>query len=278
MLLAESSKLAYSARPLVSALVLNYRMHRDTVKCVKALLEQTIANDIEVLVIDNHSDDESIGFIRSQLQGIPNVRIIENAENIGYGRGNNAALPYIQGEFILIINPDNVLPKDGLERMLSFLKNEESVGIVGPALVYPDGTIRPSARPFPTILDLLRKRISPARWHASFQKRIDEMMKKDAVDVDWMVGACLLLQTSLWKELHGYDDRFFLFFEDIDLCRRIHALGKRVVYLPKIRVLDRKGRLSGSSIFSIMKRKTTRIHLTSAFRYFWKWRKGNLGS
>ena len=95
---------------------------------------------------------------------------------------------------------------------------------------------------------------------------------KESVDVDWLVGACLLLRTDLFRRLKGFDERFFLFFEDMDLCRRTKILGKRVVYLPQIKVLDGKERLSGSSIFSLFTRKTTRIHLASAMKYFWKWR------
>lgn len=251
--------------------MLNFRSHRDTVRCTQALLAQTIAEKIEVLVIDNRSDDESMGFLRAHLHGLPRVRIVENRGNVGYGRGNNAAAKLARGEFVLIVNPDNTLPPDALETMLSFLQKHPDVGVVGPALVYPDGTVRPSARPFPTPVDLLRKRMNPALWHAAFEKNRKMDEKKEAVDVDWMVGACLLMKTDLYRTLGGFDERFFLFFEDIDLCRRVKRAGKRVVYLPQVRVLDRKGRLSGSSIFSLLTRKTTRIHVASAFKYFRKW-------
>ncbi len=257
-----------SSTPLISAIVLNYRSPRDTVRCVQALKKQTIADQLEILAVDNHSDDESIGFLRAQLSGLPDVRIVEERGNLGYGRGNNAAAKLARGQYLLIINPDNILPPEGLEKMLAVLKSDEKIGIVGPALVYPDGSIRPSARTFPRPGDLLRKRVFPKTWHATYQKQLHatEMM-----NVDWLVGACLLLRTDLYKELKGFDERFFLFFEDIDLCRRIHAKGKSVMYLSSLKVLDRKGRLSGSSIFSLFTRKTTRIHLASAIKYFWKW-------
>ncbi len=260
-----------TARPLVSAIVLNYRSPRDTVKCVEALREQTVASDLEILAVDNHSDDESIGFLRAHLNGLPSVTIVETRKNLGYGRGNNAASRQAKGEYILIINPDNVLPKDGVERMLSYLKTHPETGIVGPALVYPDGAVRPSARPFPKLTDLLSKRLFPAKWQTRYDKDMADMQRKDAVDVDWMVGACLLLKADLYRALGGFDERFFLFFEDIDLCRRIKGRGLKVTYLPSVRVLDRRGRLSGSSIFSLVTRKTTRIHLMSALKYFGKW-------
>ena len=97
-------------------------------------------------------------------------------------------------------------------------------------------------------------------------------MKNDVVDVDWLVGACLLIPRQIFQSLGGFDPRFFLFFEDIDLCRRIKSLGKRVLYVPGVKVLDRRNRLSGSSIFSLLTKKTTWIHVASAVKYFWKWR------
>ncbi len=257
--------------PLISAIVLNYRSPRDIVRCVQALKQQTIAHQMEILAVDNHSDDESIGFMRAQLTELAGVRIVEQRKNLGYGRGNNAASTLARGEYILIINPDNILPPDGVVIMLAALRSDPDSGIVGPALVFPDGSLRPSARTFPRPSDLLRKRLFPKTWHAAYEKQRHATKMHN---VDWLVGACLLLRTDLYRQLGGFDERFFLFFEDIDLCRRIHARGKKVIYLSSLKVLDRKVRLSGSSIFSLFTRRTTRIHLSSALKYFWKWRYG----
>ncbi len=258
-------------QPLVSAVVLNYRSPKDTVKCVRALRSQSIADEVEIVVVDNHSDDESIGFIRAQLGTMPTVRIIEERGNVGYGRGNNAALRFVKGEYLLIVNPDNTLPPDATENMVKALQAHPDAGIVGPALIHPDGSVRPSARKFPRIADLIRKRLRPDRWQVEYDKTMTSMQSQESVDVDWLVGACLLMKTELFRELGGYDERYFLFFEDIDLCRRAHALGKKVLYLPHVRVLDRKTRLSGSTAFSLLTKRTTRIHLRSALQYFWKW-------
>jgi GT2 family glycosyltransferase len=90
-------------------------------------------------------------------------------------------------------------------------------------------------------------------------------------DVDWVVGACLLLRRSFYEELGGFDPRFFLFFEDIDLCRRCWLAGKRVVYFPRAVATDRKRRLSEGGVFRLLTKKTGRIHVMSALRYFRKW-------
>ncbi|MDD5055984.1 MAG: glycosyltransferase family 2 protein [Candidatus Peribacteraceae bacterium] len=260
--------------PLISVLVLNYRTPKDTMRCVEALRRQTIADRIEIIVIDNHSEDESIGWFRAQFGDTQTVRIVEQRGNLGYGRANNNGASFATGEYLLVLNPDNTLPPNALKEMLDFLKTHDDIGIVSPALVYADGTVRPSARAFPTIGDLLRKRIFPNAWQKRFDERHRYFNERKTIDVDWMVGACLLMRADLFRTLKGFDERFFLFFEDMDLCRRTKLLGKRVVYMPSVRVLDGKERLSGSSIFSLMTRKTTRIHLMSAIMYFWKWRRG----
>lgn len=226
---------------------------------------------MEILVVDNHSDDESISFLRAHLSRDKRIHIIETIENIGYGRGNNQAAAMATGDYLLIINPDNTMPPETAEKMISFLQDHLDVGVVGPALVHDDGTIRPSARPFPHCKDLFQKRFFPDKWMKAFEKDRKAMEGKEAVTVDWMVGACLLLKKDLFREVGGFDDRFFLFFEDIDLCRKISIHGKKAVYLPSLHVADKKERLSGMSIFSILTRKATRIHLQSAMKYFWKW-------
>ena len=257
--------------PVVSAVVLNYRSAKDTVRCVRALRAQTIATDIEIVVVDNHSQDDSIGLIRSQLSHVPSVRIVEERDNIGYGRGNNDGLLFAHGKYLLIVNPDNPLPPTTIERMIAALESHPEAGIVGPALIHPDGSIRPSARQFPRFADLLSKRLFPTQWQAAYERMMTPIKGEEAKEVDWLVGACLLMPMELFKTLGGFDERFFLFFEDIDLCRRVHALGKKVLYLPQVKVPDRRKRLSGSSILSLLSRKTTWIHLASSMKYFWKW-------
>ena len=206
-------------QPLVSAIVLNYRSPRDTVQCVRALQSQTIADRTEILVVDNHSDTDAIGVIRNRLTNIPNVRILETPKNVGYGKGNNFALHYAQGEFVLIINPDNALEEGALEHMINILQNDDTIGIVAPKLMHADGSIRSSVRKFPTIADVFIKRTFLQRF---FQTRLAEYLEQnkdisEMRDVDWAVGACLLMRKSMYEQLEGFDPRFFFFLEDTDL-------------------------------------------------------------
>jgi N-acetylglucosaminyl-diphospho-decaprenol L-rhamnosyltransferase len=261
--------------PLVSAIVLNYRTGKDAWACVQGLLAQTVADRLEILVVDNHSEDDSVGYLRNAVRRVRGVRVLESARNIGYGQGNALAIRQALGTYILITNPDNVLERDGLEKMVAALERDPSIGILAPQLVHEDGSIRDSFRRFPTMLDLLVKRTPLRRW---FGERVDRYLQHGSdpmrvQDVDWVVGACLLLRRDLYESLGGFDPRFFLFFEDTDLCRRCKNAGKRVVYYPEVRAADRKQRLSEGGFSSLLTKPTVRIHLQSAIRYFWKWRK-----
>ncbi len=242
--------------------------------CVRALSAQTIADRMEILVIDNHSDDDSIGTIRNRLSDLPRVRVLETAENIGYGRGNAVGLRQADSTYILIINPDNELQPDAVEVMMNVMEKNPAIGIAAPKLVHEDGTVRDSARSFPRLFDTIIKRtflstIFSDRMDFYLQRRFDP---NTARDVDWVVGACMLIRNDLLQKIGGFDPRFFLFFEDMDLCRRCWNAGFRVRYVPEAVAGDRKKRLSEGNAMKVLLKKTGRIHAISAIKYFWKWR------
>ncbi len=260
--------------PLVSAIVLNYKSPKDCIHCVEALLHQTIKTKLDILLIDNHSNDDSIQFLRNRYRSTPHVRIFESNRNRGYGQGNEIGIQDAQGEYLLIINPDNELEPSGLETMIEKMEKDSSIGILAPQLVHEDGSIRESSRLFPSMFDVFVKRTVFRKF---FGERIDRYLQHaedphKTRDVDWVAGACLLIRKDLYQELGGFDPRFFLFFEDTDLCRRVWKAGKRVVYFPSVHAKDRKKRLSDGGFLSIFTKKTMRIHLLSGVRYFWKWR------
>ena len=259
---------------IVTAIILNYRTPKNVVTCAQALQKQTIAEKVRILIIDNHSEDDSIGVIRNRLTSMPNVEILETPQNLGYGQGNELGMKRATGDYILIINPDNELQPDALELMTKEMDAHPDIGILAPKLIHEDGTIRDSARAFPTFFDVLIKRTV---FSTIFRGRMDRYLQRQydpelARDVDWVVGACILIRKDLFENIGGFDPRFFLFFEDMDLCRRCKNAGLRVHYFPKAVASDRKRRLSEGGALSVLMQKTGRIHMMSALKYFWKWK------
>lgn len=257
----------------VSAIVLNYRSPQLTVRCVQSLLKQSLIQQMEIIVVDNHSEDDSIGVLRNRLSAFPEVRLVETAKNIGYGKGNTKGASLAQGEYVLIINPDNELQHDGVEQLAQRMEEQPTIGIIAPKLLHPDGTVRESFRTFPTLLDVIVKRTFLRQLFPERMRRFlhEDKEYTESTDVDWVVGACFLIRRADFDLLGGFDPRFFLFFEDTDLCRRMWKTGKRVVYEPGVTARDQKQRLSGQGFFSIFLTRIGWIHLQSACKYFWKW-------
>ena len=260
--------------PLISAIVLNYKTPQHAVRCVQALRKQTIADKMEILVVDNHSEDDSIGVLRNRLSAFPEVRIIETPENLGFGAGYNLGIHHARGKYLLINNPAKLPQSHATERLLSLMEKDESIGIAGPKLMHDDGTVRDSYRAFPSLTDVIVKRTFLKQW---FPHRMQRYLQTgtdpdETRDVDWVIGGCLMIRRDLAEKLHGFDPQFFLFFEDIDLCRRCWAEGKRVVYYPEAVATDRKRRLSEGGVASLLLKPVGRAHIASAVKYFWKWR------
>lgn len=229
---------------------------------------------MEIIVVDNHSEDDSIGILRNTFGNDPQVRILETRKNLGFGGGYGEGLKHARGKFVLINNPDKVLEPDGLERLIQIMEEDPEIGIAAPKLVHGDGTVRTSARAFPQPLDVIAKRTF---LKGIFSDRVNRYLRTDIpadrrTDVDWVVGGCILMRTEVLRALGGFDPRFFLFFEDTDLCRRCLDMGKRVVFCPDVQAMDRKRRLSEMSLLRMPFSRVGRAHIVSAVKYFWKWR------
>jgi GT2 family glycosyltransferase len=264
------------SQPLVSALILNYRSGREAWTCAEALLKQTIADRMEILIIDNHSGDDSIGYLRNQVRKCPRVKIIETATNDGFGAGYNRGIRYAHGRYLLLNNPAKLLNPDAVETMVNAMEQDPSIGILGPTLRFSDGTVRDSYRSFPGVMDVIIKRTVLRRFFKQRMRRYLQWDRDPSVtgDTDWVVGGCLMMPRELCRQIGGFDERFFLFFEDTDLCRRVWEAGKRVVYFPEAQGTDRKSRLSEGGMLALITKKTVRSHAWSGMKYFWKWRHG----
>lgn len=259
--------------PLISVIVLNFRSPQPTVECVLALLEQSAVDQMEVIVVDNHSEDDSIGVLRNRLGGFERVRIIESSRNGGFGRGCNLGIHHARGRFLLINNPDKRLQKDGVEKLMEKMKSDPSIGILAPKLLHGDGTRRHSARAYPRPIDVVIKRtflrhLFPKRLEHYLQLRENPDNERET---DWIVGGVFTIRRELFRELQGFDDRFFLFFEDTDLCRRCRELKRRIVYYPHVVAYDRKQRLSDGGVWKLLSTRVGRAHIASGIRYFSKW-------
>lgn len=227
----------------------------------------------EVIVVNNGGDKEALKKLRKEFGNW--LSILSPPKNIGFGAAQNRAVHKARGEYIFLCNPDLEVDEGGFAKLLEFAEDLGEFGIIGPRLMYANGEIQASCRRFPRFFDLIGKRLG---FLPFFRQRLQRyLMGEKALEkptkVEWLVGAAMLMKRDVFLQLKGFDERFFLFFEDTDLCRRVRQADYDVWYYPDSVFLHRQERLSESRWpgFWVFK-KTFWIHFMSSLKYFWKWR------
>lgn len=259
----------------ITIVIVNYNDKEHTDTCIRTILRFPIQMDFHIVVVDNASIDGSVEYLRERWEESHKVSFIVQRKNIGFGRACNVAIEQSNGTYIAIVNPDVEVRNNTFNTLLDYLDYFPDVGIVGPQLQYEDGTVQDSYRTFPRLLDIIVKRTFLRRMKI-FQKRIRQYLmwdkdKNRIEPVDWLVGAFWIIRRSILKRTGVFDPRYFLFFEDVDLCRRVWLQGYKVVYVPATSALHHHTRLSEGGIKALFTKKVVRIHVISAMKYLWKW-------
>jgi GT2 family glycosyltransferase len=257
----------------LSIVILNYKSKELTAHCVNTIRKSGKEEDFEIIIVDNDSGDNSAEFLHNAF---PEIRVIANKKNLGYGAGNNIGIKQAKGDYVLILNPDVEMEYPEIRKMLTYIKNYPDVGIVGPQLIYPNGQIQDSYRKFPKFCDLIIKRTNLHKFPI-FKKRMTDYLMHGVnphkiQEVDWLVGAALLVPRWAFKMVGYFDERYFLFLEDTDLCRRAWERGLKVMYFPEAKAIHNHQRLSQGKSWRVLLNKNLYIHMSSASKYFWKWR------
>jgi hypothetical protein len=222
-------------------------------------------------VFDNASRDETAGIIKEKKT--KNLNFIQNTVNVGFTKAVNQGIKIVGGEYIFILNPDTQLTEGSVERLMKTISSDNTIGLVAPQLRFPGGSIQYSCRRFPTFWNVLTQMTGLSRiFHRSklFNGwKMGDFDHKMERDVDQPAGAALLVKKDLLDELGGLDEHFPMFFSDVDLCKRIKAIGKRIVFCPDA-VITHRG---GSTTLGRRPGLIASSHL-SLIRYFLKHHRG----
>jgi GT2 family glycosyltransferase len=221
----------------------------------------------EFIVVDNPTkQNKDAKKLKELFLQEKNAHIVLLAENKGYGAGNSEGVRFARGEYLAIVNPDVAVTEKTFDVLLHTLQADKKNGIVVPLLKTLQGKILENARSFPSLGKLLKRRL--------FGSQIvqENSQSKIIHETDWAQGSFWVLRKELFEKLNGFDERFFLFFEDTDFCRRVWNLGLKVLQNPNAIATHSPNRLSGGNIFKALGRKTFWIHIASMGKYFWKWR------
>jgi GT2 family glycosyltransferase len=241
MTMPESTTPKSSAIDLSIAIV-SYNTRTLTLDCLKSVFESTQVIRFEVIVVDNHSTDATVEAVRTSY---PMVQIIANPQNRGFSKAVNQALETSSGRYLLMLNSDTRLQPHALDHMVTCLDREPDIGAVGCKQWTEDGRMYQSCFPFPSVRDHLTyaalfRTCAPRLQGCLASKRAIDCSQSQ--DVDWINGACLMVRRDLMNACGGLDEGYFMYFEDIDLCRAIRQKGYRIRHLADADVTHLIGR------------------------------------
>lgn len=230
------------SEPVASVIVVSHNTREELLACLGSL--ETITVPIEVVVVDNASEDGSADAVEARFAP---VRLLRNGENVGFGRANNRGLAETRAPFVLLLNSDAELRAGCLETLLRILRERPEVGIVAPRTVEADGAVQVSFGADLTPMSEWRQR---RRVEGVRRRRSDALQAAAAAasrehEPDWVSGSCLLARREALAAVGGFDEGYFLYEEDADLCRRVRAAGWRILFTPAAEAVHHKGRSVG---------------------------------
>ena len=230
----------------VSIVILSWNTRELLANCLQSIADDPLAPSHEVIVVDNASEDGSREMVRDRF---PDVRLLVNPVNLGFGAGNNTAIPVAQGRYVLFLNSDTLVHAGALAGLVAYADARPAVGIVGPKLLNDDGSLQYSCRRYPTLgAGFFRNtplgRLFPKNRFAS-DYLMQEWPHQESIDVDWVSGAALMIRREVLDETKGFDEDFYFYCEDLELCWRVNHSGKwKVSYYPHAVVTHSIGRSS----------------------------------
>jgi GT2 family glycosyltransferase len=248
--------------PDLSVVIVNWNVRELLERCLHSILDAGHAEEgrggvwrlafdgvpactVEVIVVDSASSDGSVEMVRRVF---PDVSLYASEENLGYTGGNNAGIGASRGRYVLILNPDTEVIGAALPAMVAYLDEHPEVGVLGPQLLWPDGTVQSSRRRFPTLGTALVESTFLQKWfpkHPVLKRYYVLDRPDDAVsEVGWVSGACLMVRRTAIDEVGVLDDRYFMYSEEMDWQKRMQGVRWRVVYWPEAQVMHYEGKSS----------------------------------
>jgi len=227
----------------LSVIILNWNTKVETRDCLNSIFRQTHRHAIEVLVADNASSDGSREMLATEF---PQARVVAHPMNLGFGAGNNRAIPATCGRYVLFLNSDTIVTEGAFDALVDFADAHPGAGVVGPKLLNPDGSLQYSCRRFPNLGAGFFRNTPLGRLFPKNRFTQDYLMSDwdhaTVREVDWVSGAALMIRREALEQTGGFDEGFFMYSEDVDLCYRVHEAGWQVVYFPDAVIYHAVGR------------------------------------
>lgn len=224
-----------STRPTVSVCIVNWNCSKQLAACLRSLMPRRQRIRLEVIVVDNASTDGAVEMVKSEF---PWVRLLCNAENVGFAKGCNQGAKVAFGRYLFFLNNDTIVPAQAIRQMVHYLRKHPTVGLLGPLLRDGNGRVQASVRGLPTVGALLH-RLTILRWTGIFRQAYRQYrgrgVPQTTSPAEVLMGAALLMPRRVYREVGGWDEGYTFGGEDIDLCARVRQCHS-VVYHPEVEI------------------------------------------
>jgi len=224
---------------MLSIVIVTYNSEDNISECLKSIYENTNSIPYEIILVDNHSQDNTVGVVKREF---PDVRVIRNYENKNFAYATNQAIKLAKGIFIMLLNPDTVLKNNAIEKLYSFLSERPDVGAVTPKLLNPDGSVQQSCRELPTPFNLFTEITGlslitgrTSRW------KLPQFDYEKTQEVDQPSASAILVKGDLIRKIGGLDVKYPLYINDIELCYQIKEKGLKIYYLKDGEIYHTRG-------------------------------------
>ena len=257
----------------LSIVILNYKQAGLIKYCLRGIKNANLSLKYEIIVVDNNSGDNCLKMVNDFY---PDVVTVAAPKNSGFAAGNNLGIQRSRGRYVLILNPDVVIIRGKIEKMMEFADKNLKAGIIGPKLINADGSLQYSCRRFFKWRVPIYRRTFIGRYNFAKRDLDDYLMRcwdhNHDAKVEWLFGACLLIRRELIDKIGFLDERFFMYFEDADYCRRCWESGMEVWYLASVELIHYHHQQSAEKVgLMSLLNKATLIHVNSAIKYFIKY-------
>ena len=239
----------------ISIIIVNYNVQQFLKQCLQSIYASVHNLSVEVIVVDNNSVDGSISMMKKDF---PSIRLIENAQNLGFSKANNIGIGEAKGRYVLLLNPDTLLEEDCLQKCFEFSEREEKIGAIGVKLLDGKGAYLPESKrgfPSPWIsiakFTGLGKLFSKSSFFNGYY--MGHLSSDETTDVDVLCGAFMFIPSKVLDDVGLLDEAFFMYGEDIDLSYRIQESGYRVVYFPQTSIIHFKGESTKKASYNYVK-------------------------
>lgn len=245
----------------VSIILVNFNGEDVLADCLCSLEKFIPKHNCEIILVDNNSQDNSLSIINSKF---PAIKLIKLSQNLGFAAGNNAGAKEAKGNFLFLLNTDTIVTSNFLPHLLRLMAENLDVGIIGTKLIFPDGSFQISFSPKIGIMGEVKAKKLHKNAEDKNSLNVIEQDFRDVKNVDVVVGASFFIRTDLFNLLGGFDERFFMYFEESDLCERVRNKGYKILYTPHESIIH----LRGHSVKKLLNKMSFEYRRSQIYYYY----------